>query len=355
MIQIIEFIIVFGLFIFLHEFGHFIVAKILKMKVDEFGFGFPPRLVKLFSFGETEVTLNWIPFGAFVRLHGENDPEIKDGFEDTSPWARFAVLLGGPALNLLTGIVLFAMIFIQLGVPNEKLVSVYQVSENSPAQAAGLQINDVFVSVNGINIDSISVAQQVIRENAGKQIDIIVNRNGEDIVLLATPRENPPAGESYLGVGITNPYREATFFEAIPYAARVTYEQARMLFLIPGMLARGEITAEQARPVGPLGIYGIYSQAREMDESNAGSTSPSDTLNTLSIFATISVALGLTNLLPIPALDGGRILFILPEIFIRKKIPAKYENAINLISFAALLLLMVFITTLDITNPVVIP
>jgi len=120
-------------------------------------------------------------------------------------------------------------------------------------------------------------------------------------------------------------------------------------------LIRGTISAEEARPVGPVGIYNIYSQARERDESNAESANPEDRLNTLLILAIISVALGFTNLLPIPALDGGRLILLLPEIFLRKKVPAKVENIINMVGFAALIALMVIITTMDIINPIVMP
>ncbi len=117
LVRILEFVVAFGLLVFLHELGHYLMSKVFNIEVEEFGFGFPPRLVKLFQFRETEFTLNWIPFGAFVRPKGENDPTVPGGLAAASPWARLAVLFGGPAMNLITGIFLFSLVFTQVGAP----------------------------------------------------------------------------------------------------------------------------------------------------------------------------------------------------------------------------------------------
>src|SRR5512146_396383 len=115
LVRIIEFVIAFGLLVFLHELGHYLMSKLFHIQVEEFGFGFPPRLVKLFQFHETEFTLNWIPFGAFVRPKGENDPTVPGGLAAASPWARLVVLFGGPLMNLITGALLFSLIFSTIG------------------------------------------------------------------------------------------------------------------------------------------------------------------------------------------------------------------------------------------------
>ena len=124
---------------------------------------------------------------------------------------------------------------------------------------------------------------------------------------------------------------------------------------MPVRLIMGSVSADETRFVGPKGMYDIYSQARETDQENAGSSTPAATVNTLWLLANISLALGVTNLLPFPALDGGRILFLLPELLFRKRIPANYENMVNLVGFALLLLLMVVVTAQDIINPIVLP
>ncbi len=354
--MIIEFILIFGVLLFIHEFGHFIFAKLFKINVEEFGFGFPPRLLKIGQFRETEITLNWIPFGAFVRLSGENDPEVKGGFGDSSIIARFMTLIGGPLFNLVLGLVLFAIIFTQVGIPDLKSVQVYGVNTGSPAEMAGIASGELIVEVNNILITSTEHLSEQVQLNRGNPITIkLRSPQGEERIITATPRENPPPGEGYLGVTLVNPYKEASIIEALPYAFRATGGYAVQLLALPGELIRGSISAEEARPVGPVGIYSIYSQARARDESNANSANPEDRLNTLLILAVISVALGFTNLLPIPALDGGRLILLLPEIFLRRKVPAKVENIINMVGFAALITLMVVITTMDIINPVVMP
>lgn len=354
--MILEFILVFGILLFVHEFGHFIFAKLFKISVDEFGFGFPPRLLKIGKFKETEITLNWIPFGAFVRLRGENDPQVPGGFGQASIFARFMTLIGGALFNLVLGIIIFSVIFMRLGVPDEKTVQVYSVSEGSPALSSGIAAGDIIVAVNDEKIQNTNQLANLIADLRGKEISItLLSEDGTERIVNATPRLEAPPNDGYLGITMINPYRDASFFEAIPYALSSTGNYAYQLLALPGRLIKGTISAEEARPVGPVGIYSIYTQAREKDEENSASTNPEDQLNTLLVLAVISVALGFTNLLPIPALDGGRIILLLPEIFLRKKVPPKYENAINMVGFVALLALMVIITTMDIVNPIVMP
>lgn len=354
--MILEFILVFGFLLFVHEFGHFIFAKLFKIDVEEFGFGFPPRLVKIGKFRETEITLNWIPFGAFVRLKGENDANVEGGFGQSSVLARFMTLIGGPLFNLIVGIVLFTVIFMQLGVPNYNAVQVYDVNQNSPAETAGMQTGDLILQLNGQPINDTDQLVNLIGDNAGKEISIEVQKeNGETVTINTVPREDPPPGEGYLGITLSYPMRSATWFEALPYSFRAIGDYTYQLFALPGRLIRGTVSAEEARPVGPVGIYNIYTQARERDEESTTTAQPENNMNTLLVLAIISVALGLTNLLPIPALDGGRLALLLPEILFRKKVPPKYENAINMIGFVLLLALMVIITTMDIINPVAMP
>ncbi len=360
LLNILGFILAFGFLVFIHEFGHYIMAKIGKIQVDEFGFGFPPRILRLFTFHETEFTLNWIPFGAFVRPKGENDPSVIGGLAAADPWVRLAVLAAGPAMNLLAGVLLFSLVFTQLGmVPDLSKVLIVDVNQSSPAFSAGIKANDIITQVNGQPVNSTTQLSSLVRQNLGKDITITVLRDGKTVETHATPRSNPPQGQGALGITMSNPITKIKYWpQAIPYAAQMTADQGRQLISLPVMLLRGQVSPQEGRLVGPKGIYDIYSAARQRDQQDATAAKqpePPLGINTLSFLATISIALGFTNLLPIPALDGGRILFVLPEILLRRRVPAQYENMIHLIGFAALIILMIYITTQDIINPITIP
>jgi regulator of sigma E protease len=360
LLNILGFVLAFGFLVFIHEFGHYLMAKIGKIQVEEFGFGFPPRIMRLFTFRETEFTLNWIPFGAFVRPKGENDPAVIGGLAASDPWVRLAVLAAGPAMNLLAGVFLFSLVFSQMGmVPDLKKVLIVEVNQTSPAASAGIKAEDLITKINGQAVTSTTQLSQLVHQNLGKDIAITLLRNGQTIETHAVPRANPPEGQGALGITMSNPINKINSWpQAIPYAAQFTADQGRQLISLPGMLLRGQVSPQEGRLVGPKGIYDIYSAARQRDQQDATAAqqpAPPLGLNTLSFLATISIALGFTNLLPIPALDGGRILFVLPEILLRRRVPAQYENMIHLIGFAALIILMIYITTQDFINPISIP
>jgi regulator of sigma E protease len=146
-----------------------------------------------------------------------------------------------------------------------------------------------------------------------------------------------------------------SWFQAVPFAVKLTADQSYQILMLPIQLIRGAIPAEQARLVSPVGVYSIYSQVREQEAAAEAVTPGLAVLNILNFFGMISVVLGISNLLPIPALDGGRILFVLPELILRKRVPARYENMIHFVGFTLLIGLMVFLMFQDIVNPVVLP
>ncbi len=354
-VTIIQFILVLGVLIFAHEFGHYIMSKIFKIEVEEFGFGFPPKIVKLFTFQETDFTLNAIPFGAFVRPKGENDPEVAGGMAAANPWKRLGVLFGGPVMNLLVGFVLFTILFIRLGVPDPKIVQIQDIVKNSPAQTAGILPGDQIDTAGGVSVTSMESIQKVIQNNLGKEISIGLTRNGVSVTVSVTPRLDPPEGEGPLGIVMTNPTRMISVWESIPMAAQSVAELSKQTVLTPIRLIRGELKGDNARVVGPIGIFSIYRIANERDVEAQSSPTPQPTAAVLTFVAYISVALGITNLLPLPALDGGRIIFVIPELLFRKRVPAKYENVVHMFGFIALLLLMAIITMQDIFNPIQLP
>jgi regulator of sigma E protease len=351
-LTIIEFILVLGVMLFLHEFGHYLVSLICGVEVEEFGIGFPPRMVKLFTWKGTDFTLNWLPFGAFVRPKGENDPEIPGGLGAANPWKRLAVLFAGPAMNILTGFLVFVILFMELGAPNMTKVEVAEISTNSPAAAAGLQAGDIVTRLNGQSITSVEQLQTTVKQYLDQKITLDIQRGSQNLSVTLTPRSNPPEGQGAIGFAITYPYEPVSLGQALPEAGATTWAQIKSIVVTPVQLITGKLTGDQARFVGPVGIFDIYQTAKTRDTEAAASPVKVPAVNVLLFIATISLALGITNLLPIPALDGGRILFVIPELILRKRVPAEFENYVHMIGFAALLLLMVYITMQDIINPI---
>lgn len=387
-ISIVEIILVLTFLALIHELGHFLMAKAFKIPVEEFGLGMPPRAKHLFSWQGTDFTLNWIPFGAFVKTKGENDPNVPDGLASAPPIPRLFVLFGGPVANLLAGVLLFAAVYTQTGAPVPNKVMIASVLPNSQA---GLQVNDVFVSINDQPITDVSQAISIIRAQPSKTVKVVVERNGQSLTLNPIARANPiipvevdavrvyighlfgvsvPTSQEIadevtrltgivpvtaigqFGVSLSTPRLAVNYFEALPMALQTTGQQAGMIFMLPVRLIQGTLSPDEARISGPVGIASVFVQVREMDAENAaGGGTPG--IITLNLIAAISVALGVGNLLPLPALDGGRILFVLPELILRRRVPPKFENAVHAIGILALLGLLFFLTMQDIFNPVI--
>lgn len=353
---IIEFILALGALIFIHEFGHFIVCKILKIEVEEFGFGIPPRALTLFERGGTKFTLNWLPLGGFVRPKGENaigpDGEILAGsFASHKPWKRIAVFLAGPTMNLLTAVLLFAMIYAILGfLPDRNRVQLLDIVPDSPAAQAGLVAGDVLVTIDGKEFHSMEKFKAIIYANLGKPIDITFERDGVMQDASVTPLLNPGATGA-VGIVMNYPTKPFTIGAVIPESFTSLYEYCKELFAMLGKMIQGTADPTTGRLVGLKGMYDLYSSVR-------ASTSTPDVpkiANIMLFIAGISISLGLMNLLPIPALDGGRILFVLPELFFHRRIPQKYEMVVNFVSFALLIGLMIFINLQDIIHPISLP
>ena len=196
------FVAVFAGVIFIHEFGHFIVARLLKVEVEEFGFGLPPRILTLFQWKGTEITLNWLPLGGFVRPKGENDPNVPGGLAAASPWTRLAVLFAGPTMNLLLGVVVFSLLFFQMGVPDYTKVQIGDVLPASPAADAGLKLNDVIVSANGVTINDSTKLHDIIYANLDKQVQFTVQRGKQTLSLTAIPSSKRSQDVGALGISM---------------------------------------------------------------------------------------------------------------------------------------------------------
>lgn len=338
-IQLAQFIGGIAILIFLHELGHFMAARLLKVDVEEFGIGFPPRLHTLFEAGGTKFSLNWIPLGGFVKLKGENDPSIPGGLAAAKPWTRLSVVFAGPFTNLLLGLILSIFLFYQMGEPLLDRVQVQFVAPQSPAQQAGLQVGDVILNFAGQDITSTDQLHETIYSHLGESQTMIYQRGDQTFTVAITPRNPSTPEEGAIGIMMGYETYPTTWLKAIPRGINASYQYMKAVLLLPINLIHGDITPDQARPVGYKGMFDIYQQVS----------------NPLWFFTMITMSLGIFNLFPIPALDGGRIILTLPEIIIRRRVPPQYENMIHLIGFAVLLLLLIYINLQDFINPVKLP
>jgi regulator of sigma E protease len=347
-ITILQVIVAISVLIIIHELGHFTVARLLKVEIEEFGIGFPPRMLTLFHAWGTRFSLNWLPLGGFVRPKGEADPDVPGGLAASSPWVRIAILLAGPMANLLAAVILFAFIFMQMGVATPGPVTVQEVAAGSPAELAGLQSGDLILQANGVKIDDTQVLHDIIYENLGTPVTFLIERGDQVDDFSITPRVDPPP-EGAIGIAMTlsSETRSASPLEALSLGFAAVGDQIRTLVTLPARFIEGSVAPEEARLVGYKGMVDIYQNLQE-SESEFGVPAG---VGALFFTASISVSLGLLNLLPIPALDGGRILFTLPEIILRRRVPPAYEAMINTVSMALLVILMIYINLQDFINP----
>jgi regulator of sigma E protease len=310
----------------------------------------------------TLFSINWLPLGGFVRPKGENDPNVPGGLASANPWKRLVVLFAGPVMNLLTAIVVFSFLISFEGVPTPGSIKIDSVAENSPAQQANIQAGDILLAINGQKVSEVPSAIAIIKENLDKPVELLVDRKGQQITLKATPLSTRKASEGALGVGLGYPTRPATFVESVSGGFLVTGIQAATIVYLPIALIQGAIAPADARFIGFKGIFDMFDVAVEEDVSTRqevaaapAGASPQPTNWTLNLIGVLSISLGVMNLFPIPALDGGRILFTIPEILFHKRIPPERENMINGIAMLMLIALMLFVNIMDFVNPAHIP
>jgi regulator of sigma E protease len=310
----------------------------------------------------TRFTLNWLPLGGFVRPKGENDPNIQGGLAAATPWRRFAVLVAGPLMNLLAAFLIYSIIFYQVGAPDTTRVLVSSVLEGSPAQTAGFQGGDIFISGDGQPIRSYDELRVIVDAGEDQPVTFLVSRDGQEVELVATPRFNEAEERVMIGVGLGVPFvRSDSPLQTLSLGARYTYFSIRNLISLPAQMIRGTLTPEQSRVIGLKGIYDIIGQTVSRDveataNANAGEPVSTDPANqpvrTLELIAGLSISLGIFNLFPFPALDGGRIIFLLPELIFRRRVPANVENLVHGLGMTVLLLFMIYVNVMDFVNPI---
>ncbi|MFH0852482.1 MAG: site-2 protease family protein [bacterium] len=358
-LTIITFILILGLLVFVHELGHFWIAKRNGVRVDEFGFGFPPRIFGIKK-GETLYSINAIPLGGFVKIYGEEGEGASQprSFMSKGAWQKARILFAGVLMNFFLAVFLFSLgHFIGLPTaidesqvgqyPNTKL-QIVGLAADSPAFNAGILAGDFIVSVKNsegrilAGIKTTSEFQQFIAGEKGKEVKVVIERGGSKIELVMAPRANPPSDEGPLGVEMASVANiRLSWYQAIWQGFLTTVSLAWLListlfFIIANVFKTGRAGVDV---VGPVGIFNITGQAVTMGF-----------IYLLQLTAMLSINLAVINAFPFPALDGGRGLFLLIEKIKGSPMKAKTANLVNSIGFALLIALMVFITFRDITK-----
>ncbi|MCS6962574.1 M50 family metallopeptidase [Thermoflexus sp.] len=339
------FLLVLGPLIFFHELGHLLTAKLGGVTVEEFGFGFPPRLVTLGRWGETVLSLNAIPFGGFVRLRGEDDPNVPDGFA-ARPWPwRLLILAAGPLMNMLVAWGVLILVFL-LGVPAPQ-VQIQEVAPDSPAAQAGLQSGDLIIALDGVSVSTTEEVRRLAQDRRGQTVTLRIRRRGGEQEVSVYVRPNPPPGQGAMGVVIATvpDYNRIQRFGVSGAVARGTAMFAALtaqLFSLPARIVLGLVPPGVLEPAGPVRIG---AEAGEALQTSVEVGSPDVFLTFIGL---ISLAIAFTNLLPIPALDGGRILFVLAEAIRGQRVDPRRERVIHLIGFFLLLMLLLFLTVREI-------
>lgn len=349
--NVVIFVILLSLLILVHELGHFVMAKRAGVKVEEFAIGFPPRLFSVRR-GETAYSINLIPLGGYVKMLGEEDPSFPRSFAAARRRWRVAILAAGATMNILLAILLFAGAY-AAGWPQvtKSEVVITQVVPGSPAAAAGLREGDVILAFNGQTIDQPEQLPPLSQDSLGKVTALTIRRGQQTIVVSLIPRTTWPEGQGPIGIAImARPLKiEPVHYQplsALINGARQTIETITITLTLPLLVLRGLIPADVARPIGPFGMYQLTSQAAT-ETVATGWWFP-----ILSVAGTVSAGLGLANLLPIPGLDGGRLLFVLIETIRGRRVSPKREGQIHLVGLALLVSLVIIITYFDLLFPV---
>ncbi|KUJ91503.1 MAG: putative membrane-associated zinc metalloprotease [Thermoanaerobacter thermocopriae] len=318
-------IIVLSVLVMFHEFGHFIVAKLSGARVNEFSIGFGPRLFKK-KYGETEYSFRALLFGGYVALEGEDEKSNDPRAIVNKPWpVRLAVFAAGPLMNILLAFLLLFIVFFNIGSP---IPQVKSVMEGYPAEKAGIVPGDKIVMVNNTKINTWEELEKAISSNGERVLTIEIQRGNQILQKQVKPIFDKNA--SKVMIGIVPDYERS-----ISLAFKTAINQTILIILSLVMLVTGKVSVNDI--MGPVGIV----QA-------VGTVAKTGVINLLAFSALISVNLGLFNLLPLPALDGGRILFVLAEAIRGKPLPPEKEGYIHYLGFLLLIALLIFVTYRDI-------
>lgn len=365
-LTILWFLLLLSFLVVIHELGHFFAAKSVKVHVLEFGVGYPPKAVTLFRWLQTPFTLNWLPLGGFVRLFGDDAGEdfgaessLPEGvteenqFHRKSARARLWIIVAGVISNFVFGVLVFAVLYSKFGIP-EKLgyIKIQEVVADSPAQRAGFQEGDEVVRVKSSDgeesvVKEAAAFSQLMNARSGETVQFFVRRNGENITLTAELRPaDRPADQAALGVVPQDMEMRFYAWWQQPFRGMWAGLQDSVLFgrlilqslgsMVGRLVSKGEIPQDISGPIG------IVAQAQEADILKQG------WVGTVRYAGLLSINLAIMNLLPIPALDGGRGVFVLLERFIGKDRRMRWERIANSYGMIFLLGLILLISIQDV-------
>lgn len=368
---VIIFILTLLFLVLIHEFGHFLMAKKFGIKVLEFGFGLPPKIFGR-KFGETEYSLNWLPIGGFVRLLGEDEID-KSILENHRSFAyqhvgkRITVVVAGVAMNFLLAFLLFYIFlagqnfkitlpyngqynFVGATQKVESFVLIGDVAKGSPAQIAGINPGDRVLNLNGESITSSNQLIEKTKALAGQEVEIkLQDQDKTERLVRLTPRKNPPAGEGAIGIAFGSmdiaTISYDTPLQKILSGPIHSYNLIAYSYVSLGDLVQKSFREESLKPIsgavaGPVGITKIANQILTSEQNPF--------IPYLGFMALISLNLAVFNLLPIPALDGGRLFFLLVEAITRKRVHPTFERWVHTVGMVVLLALSLLITASDI-------
>lgn len=339
--------------VLIHEIGHLLAARFFGIWVEEFGLGLPPRLFG-FKRGNTIYSINLLPIGGFVKLHGEEEGALdeakikkpKEAFFAKPWWQKAIVISAGVFMNFIFALLIITLLFTQ-GVPNPSTVSINEVNDGSPAQEAGLTPEDTIVSINGESVKTIDEVTEIVSKNLDRELTIVVKRivqgAEEDISLVMIPRSNPPEGEGALGIVLVQNFTTTKYpiYTAWFHGLLATLELSFLLVkailgvfwdVITGFKVPKDVA-------GPIGMYKLYGEARKYGFSAI-----------LELSGLISLNLAIINLFPIPPLDGSKLSFVLIERLTGKKLKKSWEQNLYKVSFLFLIILFLLISFQDITR-----
>ena len=370
MLTLIVFLFILGLLVFVHEMGHFIVARRNGIKAEEFGFGFPPRAIGCYFDERTKkwqiingnkhveskntiYSLNWFPLGGFVRIKGEDGEgkNQKDSFAAKSAWIRIKVLAAGVIMNFILAWVLFSLL-LTLGINQEvdqndasvqnAKIQIAAVVPRSPAYDMGIREGDTVVKCVGADarcdqaFANIAALQSFVADNKGKEITFRIQRGSSVLDLTGAPRLEAPVGEGLLGIGLAQTvFVKYSLWDSIKQGPLVMWNVLMMM----GVVVKGLFAGDTSNIGGPLAIAHYTKQATALGFASL-----------VQLAALLSVNLGIVNILPIPALDGGRILFILIEKMKGSPVSQKAENAMHTTGFLVLMTLMAYLVVHDVVR-----
>jgi regulator of sigma E protease len=355
------FLVVLSFLVVIHELGHFLSAKWAGMKVEEFGIGYPPRAVTVYTDSSgTAYTINWLPFGGFVKLYGEDGESQKranipvgKAFYTKAVWMRLLVVLAGAIVNFAFGVVAFGAIYSVVGIPTEfEYVKIEEVVTGSPAEQAGLEVGDrvthVVVQSEESRVKTVEEFVGIVGEHRGETIGVKLEGQEAVVPVYVRTEAEVPEDEGSIGVVISSFGLVKYPWWQMPFRGMVVGLNSAVNFgglllvalgeMVGNLVTMGQVPQEVA---GPVGIVHTVSREGLLDEG---------LLAIINFAAILSINLAIVNVLPIPALDGGRALFLLMEMISGRRVPATWERVVNTVGFAFLITLIVLISVRDVAN-----